>query len=139
MVGDTITLSQNMVADIRASFLRFVNVTLPLSCCNFQFSTLGPGWAQYQTRSTFPELPQPNVTGMNNFNTIPTIHGHGQCLCSVRQHHSDLGRHTLQYGGEMRKIEWDYVQSNSSGATIWTLRRWHTAAMAFADFMLGTP
>jgi hypothetical protein len=137
VVGDTITLTQNMVADIRASYLRFVNITLPLSCCNFQFSTLGPGWAKYQTQSTFPELPQPNVTGMNNFNTIPTIQDTDNAYVLSGNITHILGRHTLSYGGEMRKIEWMYVQSNSSGGTFGFGGGY--SGYGYADFIMGLP
>jgi hypothetical protein len=143
VVGDTITISPKMVADVRASFLRFINITMPLSCCNFNFSTLGPGWAPYQ--STFPQLPEPNITGMNNFNTIPTIKETDNAYVLSGNITSMLGRHTLQYGGELRKIEWAYVQSNSPGSTFNFDANFTAASTGgaggygFASFMLGTP
>jgi Carboxypeptidase regulatory-like domain/TonB-dependent Receptor Plug Domain len=117
VLGDTITINQNMIGDVRASFLRFVNVTMPFTCCDFQFSTLGPNWAQFQTQSTFPELPEPNVAGMFNFNTIPTILETDNAYVLSGSVTWMKGRHTIQFGGEGRKIEWAYVQSNTSGTT----------------------
>jgi Carboxypeptidase regulatory-like domain/TonB dependent receptor/TonB-dependent Receptor Plug Domain len=145
VVGDTITISPNMVGDVRASFIRFINITMPLSCCDFKFSTLGPGWAQYQTQATFPQLPEPNITGMNNFNTIPTIKETDNAYVLSGSITAMLGRHTLQFGGEARKIEWMYVQSNSPGSTFNFDSNFSAASTGgaggygFASFMLGYP
>ncbi|MFP5275939.1 MAG: carboxypeptidase regulatory-like domain-containing protein [Acidobacteriota bacterium] len=135
VVGDTITLKSNLVADVRASFLRFHNVTLPLSCCTFNEGSLGGNWGAYQTQMTFPELPQPTVTGLHNFGPIPTILDTDNAYVLSGNLTQILGRHTLTYGAEGRKIEWDYVQSNSSGGFL--AFSGDQTGYGFADFMVG--
>jgi len=68
-------------------------------------------------QSTFPQLPTPNVTGMANFNTIPIQYDTDNVYALSAALTKVLGRHTVEFGGEMRKFEWDYAQSNSAGTT----------------------
>jgi hypothetical protein len=118
VLGDTIQFSPTLIGDVRASFLRFVVKTIPLSCCNFNFGTsIGPGWANIQSSVGFPMLPEPNITGMNNFNTTPIILETDNAYVLSGAFTKIIGRHTIDFGGEMRKIEWDYAQSNSAGST----------------------
>lgn len=116
VLGDTITLTQSLIADVRASYMRYIYLSLPITCCKFNYGTeIGPGWANIQ--STFPQLPTPNVTGMANFNTIPIQYDTDNVYALSAALTKVLGRHTVEFGGEMRKFEWDYAQSNSAGTT----------------------
>lgn len=68
VLGDTITITPTLIADVRLSYLRFVDKGIPLSCCNFNFTTsIGAGWAPFQAGATLNELPEPNITGLINF------------------------------------------------------------------------
>jgi hypothetical protein len=88
-----------------------------MTCCNFDFSKIGPGWAQYQTQSTFPMLPEPNVVGQFNFNTIPIILNTDNAYTLSTGITRVMGNHNLKFGGEIRRIEWYYAQTNSAGGT----------------------
>ena len=57
VAGDTYTINPTTVVDFRVSFLRFSDRTLPMTCCNFDFSQIGPNWARYQSAASFAELP----------------------------------------------------------------------------------
>src|SRR5712691_891075 len=117
VLGDTYTVSPNTFADVRLSFLRFKNSTIPMTCCSFDFSKIGPGWAKYQTQSTFPMLPEPNVVGQFNFNTIPIILNTDNAYTLSTGITRIMGNHNLKFGGEIRRIEWYYAQTNSAGGT----------------------
>lgn len=117
VVGDTYSVNATLFADIRLSMLRFNNRTLPMTCCNFDFSKIGPSWAKYQNQATFAMLPEPNVTGMYNFNTIPIILNTDNAYAISSGITKVMGRHSIRFGGEIRRIEWYYAQTNSAGAT----------------------
>jgi hypothetical protein len=117
VAGYTNTINPATIADFRVSFLRFVNRTIPISCCNYNLSQIAPGWGAYQGQVAFAELPEPNVVGMYNFNTIPIILDTDNAYTlsgSITRTH---GPHTLNFGGEARRIEWYYAQSNSPTGT----------------------
>jgi hypothetical protein len=149
VVGDTITITPTLIADVRASFLRFVDQSHPLSCCKFDYGTsIGPGWANIQSQVTFPMLPFPNVTGMDNFNTAAIILETDNAYVLSGAFTKIVGRHTITFGGEMRKIEWDYAQSNSAGSTFnFPSAEGYTSSspsdkstgFGFASWMLGAP
>ncbi len=117
VIGYTNTISPTTIADFRASFLRFVDKTIPISCCNYNLSQIGPSWGAYQSQVAFAELPEPNVAGMYNFNTIPVILDTDNSYNVSGSITKILGSHTLHFGGEARRIEWYYAQSNSPTGT----------------------
>ncbi len=150
VLGDTITFTQTLLADIRASYLRYRFISQPASCCNFNYgNAIGPGWANIQSSVTFPQLPTPNVTGMANFNTIPIQFDTDNVYTLSVAMTKVLGRHTIEFGGEMRKIEWDYAQSNSAGTTFnspssqgftsSSSNSGATGGYGFASWLLGFP
>ena len=152
VVGDTITINQNLVADVHASFLRLQpSRGGPFTCCNFNLSQLGPNWAPYQSSAYFAELPEPNVSGMYNFSTIPSGGGIDNTYAVTGSLTTVLGRHSLEFGGEVRKMYWEGLQSNSSSGTFGFSNNFTGKASgapasgtgasgyAFADFMLGYP
>ncbi len=117
VVGNTYTITPTTILDVRASFLRFFDDTLPLTCCNFDFSQIAPAWAQYNTQATKRLLPTPNIIPDNNFNGTPIILETDNSYVISGNLTKILGRHTLRFGGEARRIEWDYAQTNSAGST----------------------
>jgi hypothetical protein len=48
VLGDSVTLTPNLVGQARASFLRFHYQTVPFLCCNFNEGTLLGNWGSYQ-------------------------------------------------------------------------------------------
>jgi hypothetical protein len=117
VLGYTNTITPTTIADVRISYLRFVNQTIPISCCNYNLSQIAPSWGAYQNQVSFAELPEPNVTGMYNFNTIPVILNTDNTYNLSGSITKMLGAHTLHFGGEARRIEWNYAQSNSPTGT----------------------
>ena len=118
VLGDTLTITPTLLADVRLSFLRFVDKWLPLSCCNYNFTTsIGAGWAPVQAGATLNELPEPNISGLINFSGAAIILETDNAYIASGAFTKMLGKHTITFGGEMRKIEWDYAQSNSAGST----------------------
>ena len=148
VVGDSFTLTPNLIGEARASYLRFRNANTPFLCCNFQESTLGGNWGSYQSQIKYPQLPQPNITGFNNFSTGFTGRDTDNLYTLSSSLTWTIGRHTIQFGGESRRIEWGYVQTNSPGATFnfdsgYTASKSGTTGgvggYSFASFMLGYP
>jgi hypothetical protein len=145
VLGDSFTLTPNLVGEARASFLRFHDQSIPFLCCNFNMGILGPNWASYQSQITLAQLPQPNITGFNNFSTGATIFDTDNAYALSGSLTWTLGRHSIQFGGESRRIEWGYEQSNSPGGTF-TFDNGFTASAtggmggySFASYMLGYP
>ena len=117
VVGDNYTINPTTFAEVRAAFLRFTVSTLPLTCCDFDFGRVGPAWKAYQSQVAFAVNPHPNIVGMNNFNTIPIILDTDNSYSLAGAVTKIKGAHTLKFGGERRRIEWNYVQTNTSGGT----------------------
>jgi Carboxypeptidase regulatory-like domain len=117
VLGDSFILTQNLVGQARASFLRFRDNSIPFLCCNFQESTLGGNWGSYQSQIKLAQLPQPAIAGFNNFSTGATILDTDNAFTLSGSLTWTVGRHTIQFGGESRRIEWGYQQSNSPGGT----------------------
>ncbi len=145
VLGDSFVLTPNLVGQGRVSFLRFHNQSIPFLCCDFNEGSLGGNWASYQSQIRYPQLPQPNITGFNNFSTGATIIDTDNAYTASSNLTWTVGRHSIQFGGESRRIEWGYVQTNSPGATF-TFDSGYTASAtggsggySFASFMLGYP
>ena len=117
VLGNTYAITPTTLLDVRASFLRFYDTTLPLTCCNFDFTQISPMWAQYNTQATKRLLPTPNIVPDNNFNGTPIILETDNSYNLSGNLTKIMGRHTLRFGGEARRIEWDYAQTNSAGST----------------------
>jgi hypothetical protein len=117
VLGDSFTLTQNLVGQARASFFRFHDNSIPFLCCNFQLSTLGGNWGSYQSQVKLAQLPQPAIAGFNNFSTGATILDTDNAYAASANLTWTKGRHSIEFGGESRRIEWAYEQSNSPGGT----------------------
>jgi hypothetical protein len=117
VLGDAITITPNLVGEGRAAFFRFRDNSVPFLCCNFKEGTLGPNWANYQSQIKLAQLPQPAIAGFNNFSTGATILDTDNSYTLSGSLTWTHGRHTIQFGGESRRIEWAYEQSNSPGGT----------------------
>ena len=149
VLGDSFTLTQNLVGEGRASFLRFHDNSIPFLCCNFSESTLGGNWGSYQSQITLAQLPQPAIAGFNNFSTGATIIDTDNAYTLSGSLTWTKGRHSIQFGGESRRIEWAYQQSNSPGGTF-AFDGTYTASSSsgtaagtggysYASFLLGFP
>ncbi len=145
VLGEAFTLTPNLVGQVRASFLRFFDKSIPFLCCSFDESQLLGNWGSYQSQITLAQLPQPNIAGFNNFSTGATILDVDNAYTFSGNMTWTKGRHSIQFGGESRRIEWAYEQSNSPGGTF-AFDNGYTASKlgakdgySFASFMLGFP
>jgi hypothetical protein len=144
VIGDTITITPNMVADVRASYLRYIFNSSQLLCCNFNVGQFSAAWNTLAPGVVFKQLPHlaftngyyspggPNILDTDNSyvlsGNLTWIHG----------------RHTATFGAEARKIEWDYIQTNTPSGQF-SFNPTATASLtgsggnAFASYMLGVP
>ncbi|HSR05834.1 MAG TPA: carboxypeptidase-like regulatory domain-containing protein, partial [Bryobacteraceae bacterium] len=152
VIGDTYTLSPSTVLDIRGSYLRFISGFNPLSN-GADLSQFGPAYAQLQNQVTFPQYPLPQVQGMLGaagqpvtWNTVTARNTSNNYDISGSVTKA-IGRHTWKFGGESRRIEWYFGQTNfstpqflfDSGFTAQNALSSTGSGYPFASFLLGLP
>jgi hypothetical protein len=116
VLGNTYTFSPTTILDVRAHFIRNYNFTNPLSL-GMDMSVFGPGWAPFNHELTLTQLPTPNINPDNNFNGQPTINNKENIYTLSGNITKIIGRHTLKFGGEARRYDQAFYQSNSIGTT----------------------
>lgn len=143
--GDTYTLNPTTVLDIRASYLRALHAFLPLQT-GTNLAQYGPAWAALASQVSIPEAPLPAVTGFAGFSGVyinSVSNGYALSGSATKI----LGRHSLKFGGEARRWDWAFVQSNTAAGSF-TFNNLFTASnplspgntgYAFASYLLGTP
>jgi hypothetical protein len=153
VMGDTLTLSPTLVADIRGSYLRNHNTRYP---DQLGIDLTSVGWpAIYNEWDTVHTLPQLCVT---NYDFLAGAQGgycqgNPQSVIFVTNNIYSLspnltktaGRHTIKFGAELRRIELNYQQANNNsgnfsftnGMTAQNALSPGTTGNAFASMMLG--
>jgi hypothetical protein len=145
VAGDTITLNPTTVVDFRVSYLRALHAFRPQQT-GTDLSQYGPAWAALASQVTLPEAPLPAVTGFAGFSGvyIQSVSNEYVLSGSVTK---IMGRHSLKFGGEARRWDWGFVQSNTAAGSF-SFNNVFTAAnplspgntgYAFASYLLGTP
>ncbi len=145
VAGDTYTLNPTTIVDFRVSYLRALHAFRPQQT-GTDLSQYGPAWAKLAAQFSLPVAPLPAVTGFAGFS--------GVYIQSVNNHYSFngsvtkiLGRHTLKLGGEARRYDWNFVQSNTAAGSF-NFNNVFTATnplspgntgYSFASYLLGTP
>ncbi len=118
LLGDTITLNQTSIIDLRVSYLRYRVDTNPQNT-NVNLALLGPFYAAIQNQVTYREFPNIIIS-----NTIPQPFGQLDTTTIAPSNNyvisgtytKVLGRHTLSLGGEARQREqYANLAVNSSG------------------------
>jgi hypothetical protein len=150
--GDTYTLSANTVLDVRASYLRFISGFNPLSN-GTDLGQFGPAYAPLNNQVTFQQFPFPQVQGFIGaagqavtFNAVTARNTSDNYHISVSIT-KIAGRHTWKFGGESRRIEWYFGQTNfssgqflfDSGFTAQNALSTAGSGYSFASFLLGLP
>jgi Carboxypeptidase regulatory-like domain/TonB dependent receptor-like, beta-barrel len=119
VLGYTWTINPTTVADIHLSYIRFVFGFYPPNT-GVKLSTFGPAYAALQTQVTFSQFPASQVQGMQSFNYV-TVRNASNNEVLNESITKIMGRHTIKFGAESRKIEWSYGQTNfSSGQFAFT-------------------
>src|SRR6185437_8484664 len=115
VVGDTYTLNPHTVADFRLSYLRGRDGFSPEQI-GTNLADFGPAWASLASQVTLPVAPLANISGFYNFNgtdnrAISNDYSLSGSLIKI------IGRHTLKFGGEARRNEWNFAQSSTAAGT----------------------
>jgi hypothetical protein len=145
VLGDTYSLSAQTILDFRASYLRFISGFNPLHN-GADLSQFGPAYGALQNQVTFAQYPLHQVQGFQTFNAVTARN------TSDNYHLSGsltkiAGRHTWKFGGESRRIEWYFAQTNfssgqfifDSGFTAQNPLATAGSGYSFASFLLGYP
>jgi hypothetical protein len=145
-LGDDYALNNTTAASVRLSYLRYSQIQVPRSV-GTDLSTYGPNYAALASQIQVDANPVVSISG---FSTQT-----GQSLFSNGVDNNftlsgsiikSLGRHSLNFGGEIRKIEWYYTQNNYPTG-YFTFDQTFTAqnplsptgsGYSFASFVLGT-
>jgi hypothetical protein len=149
VIGDTIIINPNMVADVRASVLRYKYARQQINCCNYDVTQFGSGWQTIAPSILLKQLPSlsmsqgyygPGGPDINDTDNAYVLSGNLTWM---------KGRHTMTFGGEARKIEWDYYQTNiPSGQFFFDQTGTYSKAAGcststcgdtFASFLVGLP
>jgi len=143
VLGDTYSFTPTTVADFRVSYIRFLFGFYPPNT-GADLSLWGPAYARLQNQVTFSQFPASQVQGMQTFNyvTVRNASNNEALSGSITK---ILGRHTLKFGGESRKIEWNYAQTNyssgqfvfNSGFTALNPQAPAGSGYPYASFLLG--
>jgi hypothetical protein len=149
VVGDTYTLNSTTVMDYRLSYLRFVYDTIPLSN-GVDLSTFGSAYGNLSTQFLSHQNPLPDILNVSSFqyeNQDLTIFNTNDNFTLSANVTKTIGRHSITFGGEARKIEWFYAQNNYGGGLFnfdgnFTSQNGANPAgggYPLASFLLGTP
>ncbi|MBA3439084.1 MAG: TonB-dependent receptor [Pyrinomonadaceae bacterium] len=147
MFADTYTFNPTTIADFRLAYLRFVYDRTPESL-GVDLTTFGlPAFLNNQV--AFRHIPTPCVQG---FEDVFCSAGTGSTIIARNDSYSFApsltkiaGRHTLKFGGEIRRLTHNYAQSNIPSG-FFNFNNVLTAAnpfspagtgSGFASFMLG--
>jgi hypothetical protein len=147
VLGDTITISPTTVADFRIAYLR-VNGSSMNQNVGADLSQFGTAWANLAKQVMFTMYPRPAITG--GYRTAPQSASldRDNDFSYVGSLTKILGRHTVKFGGQLRR---DAIASSSLGtgggglftfdATLTSLNATNssTSGYGFASFMLGYP
>lgn len=147
VLGDTFSFSPTLIGDFRVSYLRFSYDRSALSQ-GYDLSQLG--WpAALNNQVAFRVQPIPLVTG---YNGVFSTNGTGSTIVARNDNDSISpnitwikGKHTMKFGGEVRRLTHNYYQQNNPSGSF-NFDRLLTAANplspgstgdGFASFLLG--
>ena len=147
VLADTFTFSQNTIADFRIGWLRFIYDRTPES---LGVDLTSFGWpASLNRQVAFQHIPTPCVQG---YTDVFCTNGTGSTIIARNDNQSFaasltriMGRHTLKFGGEARRLPHNYAQSNNPSG-FFNFNNLFTAVnpfapagtgIGFASFMLG--
>jgi hypothetical protein len=141
VAGYNYTFSPTLTADVRGSYTRYYSYAAPVGSGTTDLSFLGPNWAIIQQQLPYKALPgifmQPSWTnmpkGLNRYSTTyNNIYGLSFSLTKL------LGKHTLSFGGELRRVE-NYTTGNSMPGGHFSFQATATGNNPLANFVMGIP
>jgi hypothetical protein len=142
VAGDTITLNPTMVADLRASYLRFLFTSQPPNLGHVDLAQFGSAYGALSSQVTYNALPVPFLIGYGN--AFPLL------IINVIQFYNydkydfagnitkTLGRNALKAGGELTRND-AFLKGGGLGPTgIFDFLNGVPTTDIFANFMLGS-
>ncbi len=130
VLGDTIVPNSTSVIDVRASYLRFDNSSVPEST---NLAGYGPFWAGMANQVDYPSFPNivisnnaPQPVQLSFLTRQPTNH-----YVVSDTYSKQLGRHSLSFGGEARRRE-EYPILNSATTGIYVFAGTSTSCIPSA-------
>jgi hypothetical protein len=145
VAGDTYSLNPTTILDFRVSYLRALHAFRPQQT-GTDLSQYGPAWAALANQVTLPEAPLASVTGFAGFSGVYIQSTSNEYFLSGGAT-KIMGRHSLKFGGEARRWDWGFVQSNTAAGSF-SFNNVFTSSnplspgntgYAFASYFLGTP
>ncbi len=119
VIGDSYVLSPTTLVNIRASFLRNTNSSIPLDF-PVDLSQWGNGYAPLLSQLDGPVEPQTNIQGF--FGAIGGFGpqtGRNNLYVLSGDVAKTMGRHTIKFGGETRDAQVNRFQLNPAGAFVY--------------------
>ena len=110
VLADTYTFTPTLIGDLRLSWLRFPYGRVPESL-DFDLSTMGLP-ASMNSQIPFRTLPSINVQGMNNTGQV-YIFCRNDTMSLVPSLTKIAGKHTVKFGGEVRRLTFNFTQVNN--------------------------
>jgi Carboxypeptidase regulatory-like domain/TonB-dependent Receptor Plug Domain len=147
VVGDDIALNNTTAASIRLSYLRFIDNAISLST-GVDLATFGPNYAALADQILAHQNPVANISGVvgaDYQNQDTFVYNTDNIFTLSTSITKTIGKHSVTFGGEVRKIQWYYTQNNDGGGyfnfdhnfTAQTPFN-STNGYAYASFLLGT-
>lgn len=141
VVGDTITLGSNTVADVRASYLRFLFTSKPPFLGKVDLSKFGPAFGALQSQVTYDSLPVPYLGGYGSQFPILIInviqfYNYDKYYLSANITRT-FGRNALKAGGELMRNDAFLAGGGLGPDGIFLFLPGVPTTDVFANFMLG--
>ncbi len=114
VLGDNYTISQTMNADIRVAYTRFLYDVGTAGNGNYDLSQFGSAWAAVGAQLAFKAPPSffPDFSWFGEPSTLNLQqHNHNDNYSISANFTKVQGRHSIQFGGEARRIEYYSVAS----------------------------
>jgi len=132
--ADTVTINPTTVADVRLAFFRFTYNSLPQSIGADQTKW---GWpSSFNTQFTVSEVPYPCVQNFSSFCQEVTGITANNSYTLAPNLTKIAGRHTLKFGAEIRRIEFNFGKSNQ-GSGVFNFDNVFTSANPFSPGSTG--
>lgn len=141
VVGDTITLNSSTVANVRASYLRFLFTSKPPFMGHINLSDFGPAYGALQSQVTYDTVPVPFLVGYGS--QFPIL------ITNVIQFYNfdkyyllanitkTIGKNALVFGGELMRNDAHLAGGGLGPAGIFMFLPGYPTTDVFANFMLG--
>jgi hypothetical protein len=138
VLGDTYVFSPSTVGDFRVSFLRY-NLNTIAGSLGYDLSK-NLGWPTSTTKNIFyPTKPFGIIAGYWGLggNTSQVVSDQNNIFTIEPSMTKTIGRHTLNFGADLRKYNFNYVQSSfGTGLFVFTGQY---SGNGLADALLGDP